>query len=497
MGIIIRQVTKRSIITYTGVAIGAISTLFIYPLNKEAYGLAQFILSMAALLVPFAGLGVNTLVVRYFPLFRNPESRHHGFLGFLLVYALSALCLFWGGVALFQKPFLQLLEALNFDVQLFRDNFLFIGLILCFLVFSNIFEAHASNFNRVAIPSIFSNLLQKIALPVLFLLFLANYINLFSFRMALTGISFFGLIGMVWYVGALGQLHLRLEPAHLTPSLFRQMGNFALFGILSSLAGTLPFRIDSIMVASMIDVGSNGIYSISNFIVNVIEIPYLGIVAIASPIIAGAFQRQAQEEIQDLYRKGALNLLIAGMLAFLLVWISVDDLLRLTPRYDELVAGTGVVLVLGLTKAMTMSLGLSNYIIDLSRYYRFNFFNLLATAVLNIALNYYLIPKFGILGAAYATGIALLLMNFTGVFFTAFWLKMHPFTWKTLSVLGLAVAVYFSSYLFPKTPWPLVNIALKSAIVVVEFVLPLLFFRISPDLNRVFEQVKQRFLRTR
>lgn len=402
-----------------------------------------------------------------------------------------------GGVALFQKPFLQLLEALNFDVQLFRDNFLFIGLILCFLVFSNIFEAHASNFNRVAIPSIFSNLLQKIALPVLFLLFLANYINLFSFRMALTGISFFGLIGMVWYVGALGQLHLRLEPAHLTPSLFRQMGNFALFGILSSLAGTLPFRIDSIMVASMIDVGSNGIYSISNFIVNVIEIPYLGIVAIASPIIAGAFQRQAQEEIQDLYRKGALNLLIAGMLAFLLVWISVDDLLRLTPRYDELVAGTGVVLVLGLTKAMTMSLGLSNYIIDLSRYYRFNFFNLLATAVLNIALNYYLIPKFGILGAAYATGIALLLMNFTGVFFTAFWLKMHPFTWKTLSVLGLAAAVYFSSYLFPKTPWPLVNIALKSAIVVVEFVLPLLFFRISPDLNRVFEQVKQRFLRTR
>ncbi|MBK7477628.1 MAG: oligosaccharide flippase family protein [Haliscomenobacter sp.] len=330
MGIIIRQVTKRSIITYTGVAIGAISTLFIYPLDKETYGLAQFILSMAALLVPFAGLGVNTLVVRYFPLFRNPESRHHGFLGFLLVYALAALCLFWGAVALFKKPFLQLLDTLHFDVDLFQDNFLFIGLILCFLVFSNILEAHSSNFNRVAIRPFF-RIASKVALPVVFLLFWVIMCKPVFLSAGVSGNSVCGpdRHGVV-RGGGLGS-YLRLEPAFLTPSLFRQMGNFALFGILSSLAGTLPFRIDSIMVASMIDVGSNGIYSISNFIVNVIEIPYLAIVAIAAPIIAGAFQRRAQGEIRDLYRKGSLNLLIAGMLAFLLVWISVDDLPGLPP----------------------------------------------------------------------------------------------------------------------------------------------------------------------
>ncbi len=147
----------------------------------------------------------------------------------------------------------------------------------------------------------------------------------------------------------------------------------------------------------MIDVGSNGIYSISNFIVNVIEIPYLAIVAIAAPIIAGAFQRRdAGRDSGPLPKRVFEFADCRAMLAFLLVWISVDDLLRLTPRYDELVAGTGVILVLGLTKAMTMSLGLSNYIIDLSPYYRFNLFNLLVTAVLNIGLNYMLIPKYGI-----------------------------------------------------------------------------------------------------
>ncbi len=497
MGIIIRQVTKRSLVNYIGVGIGAISVLFIYSRDEEAYGLIQFILSMAALLVPFAGLGVNTLVVRFFPAFKDTPSQHHGFLGFLVTYALIALTLFMVIVTLFEAPFLKVLETLKFNVPLFQDNFLFIGLILFSLVFSNILEAFSSNFNRIVIPSMLTNLLQKLALPVIVLLFLSGILSLYSLRLALTGISFLSFLGLIWYVRSLGQLHLRLEPSHLTPSLFRQMGTYALFGILSSLAGTLPFRIDTIMVAAMISTKENGIYSISNFIVNTIEIPYLAIVAIASPIIASAFQRHDYEEISVLYRKGSLNLLIGGLLIFLLVWISIHDLLRLTSNYESLVRGVGVVFILGLTKTITMSFGLSNYIIDLSRFYRFNFFNLLITATMNVGLNFILIPKHGILGAATATAISLLAMNFTGVLFTAIRLKMHPFTWKTLSVVGLASAVYFSSFLFPKTPWPLANIALNSAIVVVEFVLPLLLFRVSPDLNRVFGQVKERFLRMR
>ncbi|MBK7477629.1 MAG: polysaccharide biosynthesis C-terminal domain-containing protein [Haliscomenobacter sp.] len=99
---------------------------------------------------------------------------------------------------------------------------------------------------------------------------------------------------------------------------------------------------------------------------------------------------------------------------------------------------------------MTMSLGLSNYIIDLSPYYRFNFFNLLVTAVLNIGLNYMLIPKYGILGAAYATGTAFLLMNFTGSSSPQSG-KMHPLPGKPIR-RWVGLGGVFFQFPVPKRP---------------------------------------------
>lgn len=492
MGVIIRQSLKRSLVSYVGVGIGAISTLFIYPLDLDAYGLAQFILSMAALLTPFAGLGVNTLVVRFFPIFRDPGSRHHGFLTLLILYALTAFALFSVLVFLLGNPFLRLLDFLHFDADLFRDNFVFIILICFFLIFNAIFEAFASNFNRIVVPSIFTNLLQKLLLPVFLLLLVYGSLSSVGFRWALVSISGLGFLGMIWYLKRLKEWQVHFEPSFVSRSQARQMGTYAFFGILSSLTGILPFRIDTIMIATMVNTKENGVYSIANFIVNTVEIPYLAIVAISAPIIAAAFGRRDMDEIAVLYRKASLNLLIAGLLVFLLVWVSVDDLLRLTPRYEELSPGITVILILGLTKALSMSLGLSSYIIDLSPFFRFNFFNLLGIGILNIVLNFFLIPVYQIRGAAIATAVSLLILNILAVGFTHLRLKIHPFTWRTFFVLGLAGLVYLFSLVIPGTSVPMVNILLNSAFVVLGFVIPLLFFDISPDLTGVYLRLRER-----
>ena len=57
MGIIKRQGGKHAILQYLGVGIGAISTLFIYPLNAELYGFAQFLIATAFLFFPLAIVG--------------------------------------------------------------------------------------------------------------------------------------------------------------------------------------------------------------------------------------------------------------------------------------------------------------------------------------------------------------------------------------------------------------------------------------------------------
>ncbi len=102
MGIIGRQGFKKTVISYFGVLIGLISTLYIYPLEETLYGVARFLISMAALLIPVLTFGTNSLVVRFFPVFRDKDTGHHGFLVFLFLITtvcfliLGSLMYIWG-----------------------------------------------------------------------------------------------------------------------------------------------------------------------------------------------------------------------------------------------------------------------------------------------------------------------------------------------------------------------------------------------------------------
>ena len=79
MGIVRRQGAKHSLVQYIGVAVGAVSTLFIYPLNQELYGFAQFLIGTSLMLYPLFNLGLNTLLLKYYPRFASTVQSGHTF----------------------------------------------------------------------------------------------------------------------------------------------------------------------------------------------------------------------------------------------------------------------------------------------------------------------------------------------------------------------------------------------------------------------------------
>ena len=79
--------------------------------------------------------------------------------------------------------------------------------------------------------------------------------------------------------------------------------------------------------------------------------------------------------------------------------------------------------------------------------------NNIIIVIVNIILNYLLIPKYGIIGAAFATGFALVLMASIVIVEEYYLLKIHPFSLNLLKpiVVGLAsliVIVFLQKYLF-------------------------------------------------
>ena len=70
-----------------------------------------------------------------------------------------------------------------------------------------------------------------------------------------------------------------------------------------------------------------------------------------------------------------------------------------------------IVIFVSLGKLYSMSIGCINNIISNSKYYYYTFWFSLFSSVLAVVLNIYLISEFGIIGAAYATLIVLIIMN--------------------------------------------------------------------------------------
>ena len=407
MGIIKRQSLKRTGITYVGVIIGTLSNLFIYPLSWNTYGLAQFIISCSALLLPLATMGVPNVAVKYFSRFNSSDNKSNLFFTVLLITlvgTLFTLCLL---LYVFESIFFDILEMLQMDLEVFYENTWVVIIVLSFLTVSSLLTQYISNYKRVVVPVIFSNLLHKLVLPTLVICVAFQYLDIVQFKVGFVILYFVSAIGLLWYLLHLKSIRLRFHFSQIKFPLAKEMSIFALYSFLTVIGITLAFRIDGIMVTSYLGYEANGYYSFFLFMTNVIIIPYSSIIAIANPIIAQAWSENNISEIDTIYRKSSINLTVAGLLILLNIWLCMDDILSLTENLKALIPYKNVFLLLAIGQLVNMLSGPNELIIAHSKYFRFNFITILVLGVLAVYLNKILIPGKGLIGAAYATAFSL------------------------------------------------------------------------------------------
>ena len=263
---------------------------------------------------------------------------------------------------------------------------------------------------------------------------------------------------------------------------------FASYGLVGGIGSALATRIDSIMVSSLVDFSNNGAYNIGAFIANVIAAPLLAILAISAPIISSSWEKNDLGEIKKIYRNASNTLLSAGIGLFLIIIVSIDDLVTLFPDKVEFNSLFWVVLFLGLAKLCNMAASVNNEIILYSKYFRFNLVAILILGILNIAGNYFFIRtlNFGMLGAAISTSLSLFVYNSTKLLFIYTKLKMQPFDMNTLYILLLGTIVFFLGMFLPIHITPIVNILIKVILVVSIYFGLLLQFKIAPNLRELY-----------
>jgi O-antigen/teichoic acid export membrane protein len=482
MGVIARQTLKSSTVGYAAAIIGLINTFFIYTLCFDEAGLGRFryVQEMGIVLASFFSLGITNVIVRFFPEFRDDKSKHHGFLGFIILVLLAGILVFIGLYGL----------TYSWWPSAFQDNIIYIFLLFVSLLFANSFYYYSSNFRLITIPNVFRQLWVKVGLGLSALAFL--YLNISYDQMLSLVVIVYAIatLGVLFYLVHRGNFSLKLDFKYLDKKRIKSIGLFAGFGLLGSLGSSLANKLDVFMVTEMLNFSKTGVYSLALSITGLMVLATGPLLSITGPILADSLAKNDMGHVKELYKKSSVNLFLFGSLLLLLLWVNVDAIFQIIPNGEKYADGKIVILILGIAKLADMVTSVNEVIIAYSKYFRFNLYALLLLGILNIGANLLFIPQFDIAGAALATCLSVILYNAAKTVYIYRKFSMHPFQLSLLFITILGICCYFAVETLVQVGNPYLSMVVKSTLVVVVFIAVSLHYGFSDDATKLWNQVK-------
>lgn len=466
MSKIAQQSIQTTIFSYCGVVLGYINVLWLYPyaLDATELGIFRTIQDLGLLFVPFAQLGVGHGITRFFP---KLEQNQSAFLSYSLVLSvlgfLTVSLIFFG----LKEQIIGLFATNSPEVV----NFLGIVLLITlFALLSSVLDAYGRSYLKIAVPTFFREVFLRILTSILVGLYLLGLINFDQVMQGLVAVYGLALAGVLFYLSWLGKVQVDFNWKNFPPGFRSSFIRFSLITFLATAASTLIMKIDSIMVSSMVSLEANAVYSIAFYMALVVELPRRAISQVAMPVIADHFAKNQIQAINSLYRQISNRQFYVCLLLFALIWCNIDDLYHFVPNREIYDAGKWVVFYIALGKIFDVAFSVNGEILVFSRYYRFNLVLTIVMSILIIGFNYWLIPIFGIEGAAIGSAAVMLAFNLVKYVYLKIRLQLDPFGIETLKILAVGVPTFLLMFLKSEAILPLFGILGRSILILLIFV---------------------------
>ena len=476
MGIVVRQSFLNLISIGIAFLIGAVNTLYLYPtfLGSKFQGLVIALLAISNLIQPFISFGTQHAVIRYYSKYTRKSDRD-GLLTISILIPLIIVLLFIPVFFAYYDDIRQYLFQSDQSLSKYSYVILFIAISTSF------FEVFYS-WLRVKLKSVFGNFLKELYPRLLIALLLIFYsiglLNFENFILFLIYGYYLRLIIVIIYSFYVNKPKLNLN----FKNDFNEIFKYCLLIFLSGAASSIILDIDKSMLSSILTVENVAYYSVAVFIAAVIEIPGRAMFQILSPVVASAINKNQMKKLEDLLKKSSTNLVLVASLFFLLINLNIDDFYSMLNQ-DGYSIGIPIVIIVSFGKLYSMSIGCINNIISNSIYYYYTFWFSLFSSVLAVILNIYLITEFGVIGAAYATLIVLAIMNSLKIYLVKVKFKIHPYSRDTIKIIILSLLTYFIFSNLKLGFQPVINIIVKSSLVMIIYTLSAYIFKLSDDVN--------------
>ena len=503
MGIIAKQSIQGTIVTYLGVAVGFVTTFFVLTrfLSAEEIGLSRVLIDAATLFIGLAQLGTSSSIIRFYPHFRNKEQGtksqdDHGFFFWTLIVPLVGFALFTAIYCACHEP---LSHWFGEKSPLFVEYYYMVLPMAFFMLYQTIFETNANVRMHIVVPRAVRELITRIGLLVVYLLYAFEWVNINGFVIALCGVYAVAMLCNMGYLFSLGEISLRPDWEFLrnNSSLVRQYMLYTGFLLVSAVASVLAPTLSSFFITAEMGLNYTGIFAIATYIAVMVSIPYRSMTAIASPQLATAIKENNQRETAHLMQQVSRSILLIGCIILCMIWLNIDLIFHILPNGEVYASARNVVLLLGVSQLFIATCSITSSALNYSRYYAFSLIFSILLTVSSIILNNNLIPSHGMNGAAMSNLISYAVYFILIVITVRLTLRTSTFTRKHIYIVLLFAAIIALNYIWQQY-LPIQNIWLSSIVrsIILLGVAGLVawFANLSPEIN---QQVRNLRLKVR
>ncbi len=493
MGIIRKQSIFSSVFSYLGFAIGAVNKLLIFPVffTSKQIGLTTLLVDFGLIFSAVATLGTNSITAKFFPFYKAYlPKRKNDLPAFTLFICLGGCLIVLSALFIFREFISRKFGAQS---PLFVSHYQLLYPLVVSIALFSLFESYAWSIRKTVISNFLREVVFRLFVLLLLVLYIYKIISLETFFSLYAFIYVPAVVILLIYLIRSGNFPINFSVSNVTRRMHKRIISFGALVFSSSILNVVSRAIDVIFLASQSTGGLSdaNVYSYGSYMISIMEVPQRSITAIATPVIAQAWKDKDEKQIEVLYHKTSLNLLIVGFAIWGLIYLNMDNAIAYLGK--EYAPMKTVFFIMGIAKLIDLGTGANSQILLLSKFWRFDFFTNMIYVILSLPLNFFLVRKYGIYGPPFANLIALTVFNTVRFLYIWKFFRIQPFTLYTLYAIVFALACIVSIHFIPMMGNIYTDVIFRSAIYTGAFAGCILLFRISPDISALYESTWERF----
>lgn len=458
-------------------------------LGAQNYGLYLLSLNLATLLAALVELGFDTALVRFVAISvsRKNEKRTWGTLQIGIGIPLLLSILISTGLYALAYPLSE---------RIFHDKSLapllqIVSVVVPFSVLGDTLIGATRGFKNMRYPV----LAKFIAQPFVKLILIG--ITAFLGLRTIYAVAIFGIGEFVAAVILLFYLH-RLFSVTRSPLAaewpLKEILTFSFPEWLGNLLDTFRGNIETLLIGSLGSIAGVGIFSVADQINVIGHDFYTSLNTSAKPFFAELHERGDRVQLESIYQATAKWALIVNLPFFLGLVLYPASVMSIFGK--TFIAGATALVLMAFANIADVGTGMCGAMLNMTGYTRLKFINTIVSLLLSAGLNIYLIPKYGVIGAAISALTGLVTLNVMRILEVYFLMKIFPYNANFLKPVLAAGIVFVAGYLLNRV-FPvgenIIYLGVAWTLIFVLFTTLILLFGLAPEDRLLLSRVNNRW----